>query len=455
MISKFLGASVLAVIASTSIAHAGCLKDSDVKRHKPDPDAHVEELGQKDGTIVSIHRQQGGKRFVEVIRSNRCIISVKVLGSEDLSAKYKIFADDWDERGIAQEEALDNEGMPEGSDSDFANAADLMFPFLALDKYQVPKIYDGPIRRPDFNGRDRNFADFRTLISSQMKKGANFSGQYVITEIGCGTGCSIAILSDLKTGQQYKFPRGGEEAGPITLKYKAGSSLLIATWRDGAQCVLEPMLFDGQKWATLMKASVGDADACYEDIDQNIKTYKANVFSKSDPADVGEPAAHSPASVPSADAKSTEKPSVLEPGQFGGFTEYDNISVAALLELYEAYEGVRACYLARENQSPAYLSKSEMARADAALKQNEAEILRRNPGIDKQAVAQKAADANKLFTSIIIINGKIKMNYEHSKACRTLASLFPPRIENAVLRKRENIGKPNTASGLIVPQNSR
>lgn len=136
-------------------------------------------------------------------------------------------------------------------------------------------------------------------------------------------------------------------------------------------------------------------------------------------------------------------------------TEYDNINVAALLDLYEGYGGLRACFKAREGQSPAYLTRSEMQRAEAALRKDEAEILSREPGIDREAVAQAADENNKFFASIILMSGKIKMNYEHRDACRKLASLFPPGIQNAKLKKREIIEKKNTGGGLIVPQDPR
>ncbi|WP_421579752.1 hypothetical protein [Shinella sp. M31] len=138
-----------------------------------------------------------------------------------------------------------------------------------------------------------------------------------------------------------------------------------------------------------------------------------------------------------------------------GMTQYDNINVAALLELYEAYEGILACYKARENQFSVYLTKGEMRQADVALKKDEAEILRRDPRINKGAVAALAKEGNKLFAAVVLTSGLREVNYEHRNACRQLFQIFPPGIDKAQLVEREVIGKDNTGGGLIVPVDPR
>ncbi|MES4993185.1 hypothetical protein ABVB70_23005 [Agrobacterium radiobacter] len=446
MFAKLSGISFLAVVASTIAANSACLKEADVQRHNADLKSHSENVGRKDGSVVAIYRQKGGARFVEVVRQNRCIATIEVLSADELDRKYDLMASLWDERAIAQEEALDNEGMDEGDETEVVSDSDL--PFLAMDQFPV-SIYSGPIRLPDFKGRDRDFATFRTRISNGMKAGINFSGQYAITQIGCGSSCSIAFVSDLKTGHQFRFPYGGEEAGPVTLKHTAGSRLLIATWRDGDQCVLESMIFNAGTWDSLAKHPIGDSDACYEDIDDNISAFK----SKREMSGANEVPASGNKSANADHAKAqTDQQPPANVSQSAGMTEYDNINVAALLDLYEAYDFIRACFKARENQFPAYLSQQEMAKAEADFLKDEAEILKRDPRIDKQAVSRRAHELNSFFTTAILVNGMLKMNYEHRKACRTLASIFPPGIENARLKKRE---KQNTGGGLIVPQDPR
>lgn len=450
MFAKLSGISFLAVVASTIAANSACLKEADVQRHNADLKSHSENVGRKDGSVVSIYRQKGSARFVEIVRQNRCITTIKILSADELDRKYDLMASLWDERAIAQQEALDNEGMDEGDDTEIASNSDLSF--LSMDRFPVSGIYAGPVRFPDFKGRDRDSATFRTRISNGMKAGVNFAGQYAITQIGCGSSCSIAFVSDLKTGQQFRFPYGGEEAGPVTLKHSAGSRLLIATRRDGDQCVLESMVFNAGTWDALAKHPIGDTDACYEDIDDNISAFK----SKREMSSANEVPGSGSRSANAGHAKAQtdqQPPANVSPS--AGMTEYDNINVAALLDLYEAHDLILACFKARENQFPAYLSRQEMEKAEADFLKDEAEILKRDPRIDKQAVSRRAHELNTLFTMAVVLRGMTEMNYEHWKACRKLASIFPPGIENARLKKREVIGKKNTAGGLIVPQDPR
>lgn len=447
MLAKLSGISFLAVVVSATVANSACLKEADVQRHNADLKSHSENVGRKDGSVVSIYRQKGSARFVEVVRQNRCIATIKVLSADELDRRYDLMASLWDERAIAQQEAIDNEGMDEGDDTEVVSDSDL--PFLSMDRFPVSGIYSGPIRLPDFRGRDRDFATFRTRISNGMKAGVNFSGQYAITQIGCGSSCSIAFVSDLKTGQQFRFPYGGEEAGPMMLKHGADSRLLIATWRDGDQCVLESMIFNGRTWESLAKHTIGDPDACYEGIDENIRAFK----NRRDISGANAALASGNKSANTDHLKTPmnqEQPASVAPD--AGMTEYDNINVAALLDLYEGYDSIRACFKARENQFPPYLSRQEMEKAEAHFRRDEAEILKRDPRIDKQAVSRKAHELNTLFTMAVVLTGMAEMNYEHWKACRKLASIFPPGIENARLKKRE---KQSTGGGLIVPQDPR
>lgn len=450
MLAKLSGISFLAVVVSATVANSACLKEADIQRHNADLKSHSEDIGRKDGSVVSIYRQKGSTRFVEVVRQNRCIVTVTVRTADELDRKYDLMASLWDERAIAQEEALDNEGMDEGDDTDIASNSELSF--LSMDRFSVSGIYAGPVRLPDFKERDRDFAIFRTRITNGMKAGVNFSGQYAITQIGCGSSCSIAFVSDLKTGQQFAFPYGGEEAGPMTLKHSAGSQLLIATWRDGDQCVLGSMTFNAGTWESLAKHPIGDSDACYEDIDDNISAFK----NRRDISGANAALASGNKSANTGHLKTPmnqEQPASVAPD--AGMTEYDNINVAALLDLYEGYDSIRACFKARENQFPPYLSRQEMEKAEADFLRDEAQILKRDPRIDKQDISRKSHELNALFTMTVVLTGMKEINYEHWNACRKLAKLFPPGIENARLKKREVIGKKNSAGGLIVPQDPR
>lgn len=47
---------------------------------------------------------------------------------------------------------------------------------------------------------------FRTTIRQQLREeGVNFGGHYTLASAGCGTGCSITSIIDVRTGQAY-FP---------------------------------------------------------------------------------------------------------------------------------------------------------------------------------------------------------------------------------------------------------
>jgi hypothetical protein len=48
---------------------------------------------------------------------------------------------------------------------------------------------------------------FRTLIRQQLRdEGINFAGHYTLATMGCGTGCSIVAIVDVRNGRAY-FPK--------------------------------------------------------------------------------------------------------------------------------------------------------------------------------------------------------------------------------------------------------
>jgi hypothetical protein len=65
--------------------------------------------------------------------------------------------------------------------------------------FQLPPCIAGQLRMPDFLGRDRNYATYRTRIAEGIKVGPNFAGRYAFIEIGCGTGCRFAFVADVST----------------------------------------------------------------------------------------------------------------------------------------------------------------------------------------------------------------------------------------------------------------
>lgn len=151
--------------------------------------------------------------------------------------------------------------------------------------------------------------------------------------------------------------------------------------------------------------------------------------------------------------KETSNNNVIRPGKGD---DYEDINVSALTDLYEAYLYVRACFEARRGLSPVYIKEPEMRNAETAFKRAEAEILRRNSRIDKDAIWRVGKSNTEYFTNIVIVDAKFKVNYKMYDACRQALTAFPPDVNNTVLRREPRIdNKPNTGGGLIVPQDPR
>ena len=116
---------------------------------------------------------------------------------------------------------------------------------------------------PDFNGKDRQYRDFRTRIKDGMSKGPNFSGHFNVIEIGCGTNCMFAFVGDLVTGNIVGFPYGGEEYYEMKLQYVLDSTLLQATWSsDDATCSQQDLVFDGVTFQVVEETAFPRVNYC-------------------------------------------------------------------------------------------------------------------------------------------------------------------------------------------------
>lgn len=89
----------------------------------------------------------------------------------------------------------------------------LMFPLCAVfaaDNSMVPQFKDYPA--DDFYGQkativfDEETYNFRTRFKRLAKQPLNFAGHFAITFIGCGTGCSMGLGYDAKTGKTFFLP---------------------------------------------------------------------------------------------------------------------------------------------------------------------------------------------------------------------------------------------------------
>ncbi len=125
---------------------------------------------------------------------------------------------------------------------------------------------------PDFNGRDRDFRSYRTRIKNAVSNGMNFSGHYSFVTIGCGTECRFGFVVDLRTGEVFDFPYGGEEHYQMDLRFSPSSRLLKVRWKgswESETCTEKDMLVEGTKWRILAERTVPTNDGlCFFGIDE-------------------------------------------------------------------------------------------------------------------------------------------------------------------------------------------
>ncbi|QGM46099.1 hypothetical protein [Methylocystis heyeri] len=138
------------------------------------------------------------------------------------------------------------------------------YPF---DLYRVSGIYSGKVHYPDFAGRERKFAMFRTRIRQAAQQGINFAGHYAIVQFGCGTMCSAVYMTDIANGRVYTFPLGGEETGRLELKFASMSSLIVAHWNadftDG--CTEQRFVWRNERFDEIANTKLDKNAACWTD----------------------------------------------------------------------------------------------------------------------------------------------------------------------------------------------
>ncbi|TGQ17280.1 MULTISPECIES: hypothetical protein [unclassified Mesorhizobium] len=139
---------------------------------------------------------------------------------------------------------------------------------LSFETFPARVFQNGPVKLPQFDGRDRGAREYRTRISDAMKSGANFAGHYTIIEIGCGTGYLCVYFADTNSGKVWDFPLGGMEYSNLELKYSLDSRLIKARWIDGlngdqADCAESVAEWDGRNFSSFGKTHRGVADETY------------------------------------------------------------------------------------------------------------------------------------------------------------------------------------------------
>lgn len=130
-------------------------------------------------------------------------------------------------------------------------------------RYAAAPVYHGPVRLPDFKGRDRAFANYRTRIRDGMLQGANFAGHYALISWGCGTSCRVNVVGDVITGQMFNFLLSGEEFIDLRIEAYPDSRLILASWAaetnpsgvgsTGYSCLKQRLQWNGTKAEPLSK----------------------------------------------------------------------------------------------------------------------------------------------------------------------------------------------------------
>ncbi|MDX0594939.1 hypothetical protein GOD17_06925 [Sinorhizobium medicae] len=207
------------------------------------------------GTVDNTERTQAACTYREVIAAK-----LKAVGWCYAGEGQAAYQTDWHK--------CDTTGSSSANGS-LASKAD--FPRAA--RYAVTERFTGRTKLPDFRGRDRKFNSFRTRIRNGMREGPNFAGHFSVIQIGCGTGCTFAIVGDNNSGRPANFPRGGEENMYMQLHFEIGSRLLAAQWLDykANKCFVEFFDYNRKKWELISKLDVGSSDACYRTVAENLR----------------------------------------------------------------------------------------------------------------------------------------------------------------------------------------
>lgn len=112
-------------------------------------------------------------------------------------------------------------------------------------------IYRGSTVAPDFNGSEREYAEYRTLLTDSYKSGVNFAGHYHLTFMRVGTGGFLGWIINLKNGAISPLPFGESFA---QMKFYQDSRLAVLVWEDFSA---EQCHFEGFEWTQREFRSVG------------------------------------------------------------------------------------------------------------------------------------------------------------------------------------------------------
>ena len=201
--------------------------------------------------------QVAGHRLTNVIAGVGPATSDPLLGKSFLS-RFKSWTFDNDRHVLVLSMSTQQPTVAPAAPSDHSPTAQGPNEPGTFERFPVVAAYrDTPVM-PDFDGRDREFKNYRTRIRNGIAEGADFAGRYKVIQFGCGTGCSFVLLADVSTGRVYGFPHGGENDQMLRLEYRITSNLIRASWvpniQDMNTCAQEDLLWDDGRFTSLRTA---------------------------------------------------------------------------------------------------------------------------------------------------------------------------------------------------------
>lgn len=113
--------------------------------------------------------------------------------------------------------------------------------------------YAGVRAKPLFTGANRKYRTYQTEIRRGFASNPLFAGNFVLIGVGCGTGCMFVYVGDVKTGNIFDFPLGGEDHYMLQYDTRPTSRLVKVTWNQmsdgGTKCIKEDLVFSGSTFS--------------------------------------------------------------------------------------------------------------------------------------------------------------------------------------------------------------
>jgi hypothetical protein len=96
-----------------------------------------------------------------------------------------------------------------------------------------------------------------------MAQGVNFAGSLAMVEVGCGTNCRFAFAGDVRNGQVFSFPIGGEDYYSLDLQFRPESRAVVAYWQANQRCMRDVFVWTGKDFSSSGQSDIGPTEACY------------------------------------------------------------------------------------------------------------------------------------------------------------------------------------------------